>query len=956
MSGDLERVGLEFVAVDKDVSKFLRATDKLLLQVHRHVGDLGTAFAGVGRGMASTFGRQASALSRISGSLQGISRFHAQNAKTAREQVKIDGLRQANEEKLRGLAQKTAQERAKAQEAEQRADERLRQERMRTLQMEQGGIRRATTEEEQRQRQRVRDERQIAEITVRTDLQRRRGLESDDRRLILAQRLRREEMRTEQLEQRITRQKHQQTEDQKLILDFQERIKSAMSTGNRIQTGMTIARGGLGVTRGVLGLGNTTAMHEYLIQKQGLVNMGLGKQQTQVAMAAGRSLGNKVQGLNRADTLDLMKDAILTFGVGKKGAISAEALNPAILQEMAKFSVAAGTTFGLGQGQVYQAVKVAELLTRNTKGMSPEARAASFSNAMNLEYQAMAGLGGKVRPSELYQFMRRAGAAKYGLSQEGMRHLLPVIQENGGSQVGRQVMSLEQNLANGVGLNARSATNLLHMGLLDAAKVHITKAGLVSRVNPGALKGDQLLRQDPFAWYEKYLAPRLAGDNIRQAQQTVASILSNRTAMNLAMTYFTQDARIHKDTRLERKSMGVDASFKSLQGTYQIAQRNFETSLQRLQVDLGVAILPALTRGMNALSGVIEGVDRVISAHPLAAKIGVIGTAIAGVAATIAGAAIAIKGAWTAMKVMGGLNAILGGGAPGAAGGSGVAGLLTSGAEQAAGSAAVGGVEEMAAGAAGRGLLGRIFGALGGDALAAAVPRSPIAAFFSKIGSLGVGFARQIGPRIGSSLVGAITKFGDFAGVQALGEMFSGLLAGIVTYGPVVAAGLALGAGIGMLIRKGIGDAKIQDFMAGIITAIGGQASQKLQQQQAAATKAKTGLTPAQLHSLSVLNAKRIDHHLAPLSPQAYEKMTAQARDIVGRSTSSPRTGPGRGVPTHHSITVPVTLTVNGHVPHDQAHAIAKEAGARGGRMIQDHVEDLLKTNRPTRSTPWQDR
>ncbi len=489
--------------------------------------------------------------------------------------------------------------------------------------------------ERQRARQRAewrnqaaRAEQQAYEARLRRERQLTRQFARDNQRALQEIRARdRVQAKADQAEaRRIARLNHERREARTTLL--------TLGTGSYWQAGQMVA-GGLG------DLVNNEAMRHYLIEKQGLVNMGLGRQQTAQAIAAGRQISySGIQGLSHANEIDLVKDAILTFGKNPKtGKLSSEALSPATLRQIAKFSVAAGTTYGLNNGEVYKAAKVAELLTPNQKYikdqrtgklrlMTAADRAAAFSQSMNLEFKALGGLGGKVKPSELYQFMRRANAAKYGLTPMGLMHMLPIIQETGGSVAGRQLMSVEQNLANGRGLSSPAAKNLIAMGLLNPSMVHISKAGIVSQVQAGALKGDKELREDPFAWYEKYLAPKLKGKSMAEAQRTVSSILNNRTAMSLIMTYFAQDARIHKDTALAVGAMGVNASYVALQKSYPMAVRNFEKAWQRLQVDLGSTMLPTITNGLNALAAAIEGLDKAASKHPTLAK-GVLGAGAA---------------------------------------------------------------------------------------------------------------------------------------------------------------------------------------------------------------------------------------------------------------------------------------------------------------------------------------
>ncbi len=396
-----------------------------------------------------------------------------------------------------------------------------------------------------------------------------------------------------------------------------------LGTGSYWQAGKMVA-GGMG------DLVNSEAMRHYLIEKQGLTNMGFGSQ-TPMMVRAGRNIasGLGVQGLSYASGIDIMKDLALAFGKTKSGKISPEAMNHQIQRAVAKFEVAASTTYGINNSEVYKAIKSVDLMMKGTKGMTSAQQGQSFKNMLNLEYQAMSGLGGKVKPSEIYRFLQRANSAKFGLSRTGLLHLLPVMQEMGGSQTGRSLMSVIQNLGNGVGLNSRTMTNLLDMGLLQPGMVKMNRnRNAVEFMKPGALKGDRMLRQDPYQWYETYLAPKLKGKDKVQAQQLIASILNNRTAQGLMTTFFVHNRQITRDTATIGGSMSYGASYAALQKSYPMAVKSFDKAWGRLSVDLGATMLPTITKGLMALAGAIEALDKAARKHPTLAK-GVLGTGAA---------------------------------------------------------------------------------------------------------------------------------------------------------------------------------------------------------------------------------------------------------------------------------------------------------------------------------------
>ena len=654
----VRKVGIEFNSKG-NLEKTLKSFERSLKTAHTLSEKFRTSIATLGSEKTlSGLNKTVAAIDKIAAGVKAIKSVQVKLVSEQQNQTKatLDSLKARKLEAQALKAEEQAMQTMAKGEREQ-ADRRKRdeQDRLRTIQRRESVQRTIAASqarwENEAQARRTRDLQEQMRLTERLFNARRREAQ------ILARQ-----------EQKSFQQRMQERREARTTL-------LTLGTGSYWQAGQMVA-GGLG------DLVNNEAMRHYLIEKQGLVNMGLGKRQTGQILAAARNISySGIQGLSHAGELDVIKDLALTFGKNyKTGNLSSEALNPVIARDLAKFAVASKTSYGLGQNQTYAATKIAELLTPNQKYikdhgklrlMTSADRANAFSRALDLEFKALGGLGGKMKPTELLQFMKRSNAAKYGMTSTGLLHLIPVMQESGGSQTGRQFMSVIQNLGNGVGLNSRTMTNLLHMGLLNPGMVKMNRnRNAVEWMKPGALRGDKELREDPFSWYEKYLAPKLKGKSMAEAQQTISSILNNRTAMSLIMTFFAQDARIHKDTALAIGAMGVNASYNALQKTYPMAVQNFDAAWKRLQVDLGVTMLPTITSGLNALAAAIEDLDKAVKQHPTVTKVGIGGAAtVAGVIGTAALVQGAKKGIALVRSAFGLGGAAATGPALGAAGG-----------------------------------------------------------------------------------------------------------------------------------------------------------------------------------------------------------------------------------------------------------------------------------------------
>ncbi len=908
MSGEIERVGLEFVALDKGVTRSLRNWDKLATQLQRKITGLNAAFSSFDKGTLRSFTHQAALVSRVTAGMRSAGHLGRQNLQLAKEKAKVD---------LAGVRTESAAIKLERQKFDFQ----------RKMQREE--------ETQQRRKQSFlyryhRTQRRWQQQQNAEQLRSYRAHVSEQMRMIrLSQQRAKAEAKVAQASRR------ELTADQEILKTLAERGLSGMpGPGNRIAFGMGMARAGFGGLKAMAALPKSNDVQRLLHEQAGLAQMNLGAGQTRLALRAATRMQSAVPGVDKAEAIDLVKDAILTFGKNKNGKISAEALDPAVLKRMAQFAVVNQTAYGLSSSQFYSAMKGSEFMTKNKKGMTDAERKQAFLGSLELEHKILGGLGGKIKPSEVLQFLRRSQSAKYSLTPEGLLHLVPVMQEANGSQTGRQLMSLMQNLAN-VRMNTQSATEMLHMGLLKRGSVTLNRIGMVRHIKPGAVTGSDMLRSDPVKWVEHYLMPviknRTKGLSPTEAtartDQIISSILSDRTAASLVSTIVNQDQRIHKDYRGVAGARGINASDIAQRKTYLRAERDYDAAMSTLRQNLGLAVLPTVTRWTSALAGALGVLNGVMSRHPIFAKLGALAAGLGSLALGLGGIAWVIKNAWTAVKTLKGIETALEGlrfaKFGGTAVGESLQGVATGGAE-ATGALAAGGVamEGVAGGAA------ATEEAVGGIAEAAEVAFTPmegaVAGILTGIEGIAAFLGGPVTIAVAAVAGGALLLKTNFLGAR---NVAVGLL-------HVLHGGLErVFGGIGAMINKNF------PWIPAAIGAVGGAA----QGFQAWTMKGSQGFASW---------AAKWDKSGAPKP----EKPTAAARAALNRAASSPRPGVARGVPTHHSITVPVALTVNGHVHPDQAHAIAKEAGARGGRMIQDHVEDLLKTNRPTRSTPWQDR
>lgn len=739
----VRRVGIEFGAKD-NLSRVLKGYADKLNSLGRVIEKVKRQFASLDRDALRNLSVEAEKIAKINQALGGTVVVRLSEAKAQREALKLEGLRASQ-------AMKAARDHAKTFEAEETA------------------IHRVLTEVnklEASKRQIHRIDRQIANEEL-------RGLEVEDRRLINAQRLIRERMRTEQLEARIHRQLQHQTADQERLLRLASQMGGNLPLpGNLIGGGFGIARLGLAPARAAMDIGHDDSVRHYLRERAGLEQMNLGAAGNRQALSAAERVRQNVRGLDSADAIDVIKDLVNITGSVQ------EATKGPLAEKLAKFRVSNRVAYGLTANEGYSAIKAAEMLTPQRKGMTPEEREASVASRLELINKVMGGSGGKIRPGEILQFAKTSQAAKFSLSEQGLYHLAPILQEMGGMRTGTSLMSVMQNLANGRMTHA-SAQNMLAMGLLDPNKVEYDKIGKVKRVLPGSTVDSDLLREDPVTWVEKHILPKLHGKNQAQQDQLINSILSNRTAAGLVATIVAQDSRIQKDTKLYQGARNISEGDAAQNDNYLRAENDYQKAMDTLRQKLAVIILPSLTKGLGSFTGLLEGLNQAIENNPLLSKIGAGGIIGGGVLVAAAGTVAAIVGTIRTIQSLGGAARVLGLVAAelAAINAEGGLGLGARAATSAAGTGAAGAAGAVAGGrlAALRGAVGRGAASIGGRLAAlGALGGTSVAAAGAVPVAVTVGSGAAIGLTAGNAIQRQLERTGAADAIQ-------NVLAGILT-------------------------------------------------------------------------------------------------------------------------------------------------------------------------------
>ncbi|MGA3705143.1 phage tail protein [Ralstonia nicotianae] len=409
-----------------------------------------------------------------------------------------------------------------------------------------------------------------------------------------------------------------QTQRMAAVTAQQRRMATAQQAADKVRARAgSVAAVGAGATAAGMaagapllkGLGE--AKH-YDLEKLRIGALGLGDQSTQEALAFAQQM--KAYGVSQVEKAELMRDAMSVFADTHHAEM--------VMPTLAKMKFANAAVFGQAEGaenerKFVDMLKVIEL----RGGLASEAE---FKKQADMVQKVITATGGRVQADEWLNVIKTGGLAAKGADDKAFYYTLePLVQEMGGNRVGTAMMSAYQNLYQGK-TTKRALHNLDNFGLIaDRSKVKEDKAGQVSFMDPGALKGADLFRQNQFAWLEKVLLPTLAAKGItdrKQVEDAIGSIFSNRTAAGLFAQMYLQRQQIHKNMRLNEGAAGIDQLETRAKGTAQGQELDTLAKVHDLEKALGEKVLPLYARGLELVGKAAEGVTSFMQNHPTLAK------------------------------------------------------------------------------------------------------------------------------------------------------------------------------------------------------------------------------------------------------------------------------------------------------------------------------------------------
>ncbi|MEN3968654.1 phage tail tape measure protein [Acinetobacter sp. BWR-L5] len=340
--------------------------------------------------------------------------------------------------------------------------------------------------------------------------------------------------------------------------------------------------------------------------------LGLGKDATKEATQYARAM--KTFGTSTLDNMGLMLDGVTAFADVHHAKMVAPTL--------AKMKFGNEAMFGAEQGAENERLfmdmlKVIEL--RN--GLKSEA---AFNKQANIIQQVVTATGGRVQAPEWLNAIKTGGIAVKGLTDEAFYYKMePIVQELGGHRYGTAAMSAYQNIYQGR-TTKRAANNMERLGLIaDPSKLKHDKAGQISFLDVGAIKGADLFKKDQFAWMEKVLLPELAKKGITERGQihdAIGSIFTNRTASSLFSTMYDQREQIHKNAKLNAGAENIDQLSDRAKNTTTGKEIEAKAKLHDAYLKFGTTILPVYTNAIEIATDALKGFTGWMEKNPTLAK------------------------------------------------------------------------------------------------------------------------------------------------------------------------------------------------------------------------------------------------------------------------------------------------------------------------------------------------
>ena len=367
--------------------------------------------------------------------------------------------------------------------------------------------------------------------------------------------------------------------------------------------------------------GKEEATH-YQTEQSRIRSLGMGDKTSNSAFKF--AIETPTYGTSQVEKLDLLKDGMSAFADLHHAEMVLPLLSKMKFANKAMFSKERGEQ---NSQQFFDMLKVIE--TR--KGLVSDAE---FRKQANIIQQVISATGGRVSATEWRHMLATGGLAGKSMTSESLFYTMEhLVQEMGGDRAGTGLNSLYRSLYQGVA-KKRSVMNLDKLGLIgDKSKVKNDKVGQVSHINPGALLGADLFRENPFQWMKQVLLPQLAKKGITSEKEvidTMGMIVSNSVGGAFLAEMYRQKDNIDKSEKRNRSAYNIDQLDAEAKKTTVGKEAHAHAKMADLKLKLGQQILPLYEKSLVIASTALEKLTLFTEQNPKATQALVVGAAVMG--------------------------------------------------------------------------------------------------------------------------------------------------------------------------------------------------------------------------------------------------------------------------------------------------------------------------------------
>lgn len=452
------------------------------------------------------------------------------------------------------------------------------------------------------------------------------------------------------LEERRTRVLEQQAKAKEMIVSA---ARPAAAAGGVLMAGGLAAAGIVGFTHSI-----AEAATPMMRARQQVEGMGLHGVELEKVIALNQKISETMPNVSFTQSMQEFRKLHDLMG-GPKAVLGQNLDNPAFLMQANRMVSAARLTFGMGEGEVNDLMRAADMSTSSNSVTGrrftiPE-RQEHFVKRMELMFKALEVSGGLLKGGNIRSFMAQLQANRFGLSDEGFLRSIFYASE-AGPRAGTGINSLITNL--GLGSQAMAKNKLIaDWGLLspealkDPKQVFRNSKGNITGYLPTALRGGKMAFEDPLKWGAMFLLPAIDAQLKKMGKKVTPEMegpmltamvmrgTGRSTSQAAAVTAIRQAAKFEDSVKRAEMAETVQQRFTAITKQYTASVEQFTIETDRLKNSISTGWLPVMAQFLGAINPIIRAFSEFIAQHPTAvgnvAAVSVLGTA----AGTIGGAA-----------------------------------------------------------------------------------------------------------------------------------------------------------------------------------------------------------------------------------------------------------------------------------------------------------------------------